>query len=302
MYVTTIGGKPIGGVPTGYKKASDAIDQAQLYPITTPPSELKLEDGSPDQAQIDAAQPTSSNDPYGVQSAKSNQALVDFVYGRSQGLVGKTTQLLGDLTLTGRVSKAFAKAYVENKAAKEMGVNKEDFKKLTPQQKEDLAVKNAQMSVYNAETKAADANYAKSISEQISKAESEGDESKAMALAEEAAGRFGITVEPATTPTPVSSYPSVDPSADFSVDAPAPPGVSEPGGGVGGSGYSGASGTGFTPFSKGGLISMSDGGMITVGDKTYSPEDFGFASKGALVKKRKTPAKKKKGKGLASSK
>jgi hypothetical protein len=47
---------------------------------------------------------------------------------------------------------------------------------------------------------------------------------------------------------------------------------------------------------------MANGGMITVGDKTYSPEDFGFASKGALVKKRKTPAKKKRGKGLASSK
>jgi hypothetical protein len=55
-------------------------------------------------------------------------------------------------------------------------------------------------------------------------------------------------------------------------------------------------------FKKGGLISMANGGMITVGDKTYSPEDFGFASKGALVKKRKTPAKKKRGKGLASSK
>jgi hypothetical protein len=35
----------------------------------------------------------------------------------------------------------------------------------------------------------------------------------------------------------------------------------------------------YIPFSKGGLISMANGGMITVGDKTYSPEDFGFASK-----------------------
>jgi hypothetical protein len=76
----------------------------------------------------------------------------------------------------------------------------------------------------------------------------------------------------------------------------------------GGEGYGGApSGSGgfggLQYYSKkGGLISMANGGMITVGDKTYSPEDFGFASKGALVKKRKTPAKKKRGKGLASSK
>ena len=48
---------------------------------------------------------------------------------------------------------------------------------------------------------------------------------------------------------------------------------------------------------------LASGGLIKVGDKTYGPEDFGFANKGAFVTKKKTRKRKtKKGKGLASSK
>ncbi len=48
---------------------------------------------------------------------------------------------------------------------------------------------------------------------------------------------------------------------------------------------------------KGGYIGMAEGGLIKVGDKTYGPEDFGFANKGAFVTKKKT--RKPKGKGFA---
>jgi len=60
-------------------------------------------------------------------------------------------------------------------------------------------------------------------------------------------------------------------------------------------GYSGTETDSFTPF--------AEGGLITVGDKTYGPEDFGFANKGAFVTKKKTRKRKRKqprGKGLAS--
>jgi hypothetical protein len=51
---------------------------------------------------------------------------------------------------------------------------------------------------------------------------------------------------------------------------------------------------------KGGYIGMAEGGLIKVGDKTYGPEDFGFANKGTFVTKKKTRKRKtKKGKGLA---
>ena len=90
-----------------------------------------------------------------------------------------------------------------------------------------------------------------------------------------------------------------DPSVP-SFEAPSVPG--DDGVGYGGA-PSGSGGFGGfdTTVNKGGLISMANGGMITVGDKTYKPEDFGFANKGAFVTKKKT-RKRKKGKGLASSK
>ena len=52
---------------------------------------------------------------------------------------------------------------------------------------------------------------------------------------------------------------------------------------------------------KGGFIGMAEGGLIKVGDKTYGPEDFGFANKGTFVTKKKTRKRKPRGKGLASS-
>jgi hypothetical protein len=89
-------------------------------------------------------------------------------------------------------------------------------------------------------------------------------------------------------------------------------GDSGPGGGGGaganpdGSASDGMGGTeGGDPY--GGMSGLdggrAEGGLITVGNKTYKPEDFGFANKGAFVTKKKTRKRKtKKGKGLASSK
>jgi len=58
-----------------------------------------------------------------------------------------------------------------------------------------------------------------------------------------------------------------------------------------------AAGTAFAEYGG----TLAKGGLIKVGDKTYGPEDFGFANTGAFVTKKKT-RKRKKGKGLASSK
>jgi hypothetical protein len=58
-----------------------------------------------------------------------------------------------------------------------------------------------------------------------------------------------------------------------------------------------------TSMDWGAALGFTEGGLIKVGDKTYKPEDFGFANKGAFVTKKKTRKRKtKKGKGLASSK
>ena len=62
-----------------------------------------------------------------------------------------------------------------------------------------------------------------------------------------------------------------------------------------------AAGTAFAEYGG----TLAKGGLIKVGDKTYGPEDFGFAKTGALVTKKKTRKRKRKqprGKGLASSK
>ena len=323
IFVTLINGKPISQIPEGYVTRAEYIKNQEEGKTTTPPTEL--------QRDIDWAnnsEPGSFTAPEGEEgdqdlTADQMQTLTNFGWGQGttagQATVGSmigavTTGVPGLLApiigfFGDRAARAFARSTVAQQIAKksQRPLNKRLTKEEAEEwikasrgmsEKEIAAVQEAQIAADAAAAAAGSKEIdeaqerADAVAADPSSTQAEIDEANEAVIdkAEEAAGRQGIDI---------GSY---DTGSAPSFDAPSVSGIS------GGDGYGGApSGSGgfggfSTTVNKGGLISMANGGMITVGDKTYSPEDFGFASKGALVKKRKTPAKKKRGKGLASSK
>ena len=320
IFVTTINGKPIGQIPEGYVTRADYTKKQEEDKTTTPPTELqrKPEDMDPG---ISFEPPTGEEGDQDL-TAEQMQTLADFGWGQGTtagqatvgsmvgavttgvpGLIGPIIGFFGD-----KAARAFARSTVSKQisrqsqlSSKPPPLNKKYTKEEVEQWIRGSMSKDEIAAVQEAQI-AADAAAAAAGSRAIDAAQANADAVAAdpssnqadidaaneavIDAAEQAAGEQGISIGNYSTNNTDSGWnPNVAPGGIGGADV------------VAGGGEDGTYG-----FKKGGLISMANGGMITVGDKTYSPEDFGFASKGALVKKRKTPAKKKRGKGLASSK
>ena len=325
IFVTTINGKPIGQIPEGYVTRAEYTEKQKEGKTTPPPTELQRKPEDIDPGNVTEGDGSGSGNDGGKAAAAMYAAAVDYAYGSrsTAGTVGAGAAgflgggilggILGLLGIGDKVGRAAAKAYVENEAGKYHSTKGgrleggQKVKDLTPAERQDLAEKTAATKTFVASDEGRTGSLTQFTNEQANDKDNAFAAGKAIDAAisiygedsEEAAevainnaGQYNISIGDYDTGS----------SDALSFGAPSVSGIS------GGDGYGGApSGSGgfggfSTTVNKGGLISMANGGMITVGDKTYSPEDFGFASKGALVKKRKTPAKKKRGKGLASSK
>jgi hypothetical protein len=322
IFVTTINGKPIGQIPEGYVTRAEYTEKQKEGKTTTPPTELQRKPEDMDPGSFTEPIPGQEGDQ--DLTAEQMQTLADFGWGKGttagQATVGSmvgavTTGVPGLLApiigfFGDKAARAFARSTVSKQisrqsqlSSKPPPLNKKYTKEEVEQWIRGSMSKDEIAAVQEAQI-AADAAAAAAGSRAIDAAQARADAVEADPMstqfdidaaneavidaAEEAAGQQGIDIGSIDTGSG-SDAPSFDPSV-------APGGIGDADVAAGG-GEDGTYG-----FKKGGLISMANGGMITVGDKTYSPEDFGFASKGALVKKRKTPAKKKRGKGLASSK
>jgi hypothetical protein len=320
IFVTTINGKPIGQVPEGYVTRAEYTEKQKEGKTTTPPTELqrKPEDMDPgisfepptgEEGDQDLSAENTTNDQIngwitalegGKEAGKEDKVdakdIIPAIINPTRGLT--TLAIKGITTLLNNADKSGKKAEARQFMTKDNKFITEDkWDKLTDKEKAET-LKNLTTG-----------NYIAPITEE-GQAGSVGSSENWGTVQTTAPGKSGY-ITPAEAAAAaltgrtvaIVDAPPAPPAVDApSFDAPSVSGIS------GGEGYGGApSGSGgfggfSTTVNKGGLISMANGGMITVGDKTYSPEDFGFASKGALVKKRKTPAKKKRGKGLASSK
>jgi hypothetical protein len=316
IFVTTINGKPIGQIPEGYVTRADYTKKQEEDKTTTPPTELQRKPEDMDPGSFEAPKGEGESTPQAPATSSEIQSVIDALSGKdSKSITGEeiaTAVLSGGASvipaIVGRIaSGVLGPGQARNIMARSGSQKYDKDEKYTKEQlvellEEELEMtKDAEKGLENLKGEVSGGrptffggrgDYKGTTLEGIKFGEDEDALGKLnLKAASERAGRDIEAYEKSiSAPQGTGADPSV-----------AAPGEAAPGGGVGGSGYSGVGG-GWTPFSKGGLISMANGGMITVGDKTYSPEDFGFASKGALVKKRKTPAKKKRGKGLASSK
>jgi hypothetical protein len=311
IFVTTINGKPIGQIPEGYVTRAEYIKKQEEDKITTPPTELQRKPEEMDPGSFEAPEGgEGEGQDLSAENVTNEQinSWITALEGEDDNKVDAKDVIpalfsptrgglinLGIKVVSGLLGNATARAdatkfmTVDNKF-----ISKDKWSKLTNKERA-AKIKDLTSGKYIAPITQEGQAGSVGSSENWATVQTVAPGQKGYIPPAEAAsaaltGRTVNIVNPDEAATNVGADPSV-----------AAPGAAAPGGGVGGSGYAGTD-TGWTPFSKGGLISMSDGGMITVGDKTYSPEDFGFASKGALVKKRKTPVKKKRGKGLASSK
>jgi hypothetical protein len=317
IFVTTINGKPIGQIPEGYvtraeytekqkegkpttelRSVDDWANNSEPGSFTAPEGQggdqdLSAENVSNDQINGWITTLEGGNDISKVDVKDAIPAMIETVLNPARGLSKIAVKALTTL-INNADKKAEAKQFMtkDNKF-----IAKDKWDKLTDKEKAET-LKNLTTG-----------NYIAPITEE-GQAGSVGSSENWGTVQTTAPGKSGY-ITPAEAAAAaltgrtvaIVDAPPAPPAVDApSFDAPSVSGIS------GGEGYGGApSGSGgfggfSTTVNKGGLISMANGGMITVGDKTYSPEDFGFASKGALVKKRKTPAKKKRGKGLASSK
>lgn len=322
IFVTTINGKPIGQIPEGYVTRAEYTEKQEEGKTTTTPTELQRKPEDMDPGTVGEAPTGEEGEGDQDLTPTQMQTLANFGYGKGSGAgsIALGAGAAGPLGLLGSILSFFgdkaARSFARSTVSKQISRQSQNSSKPPPlnkqytkeevdkwiagsMSKEDIAAAQEAQTAADAATAAAggraiDAAQARAdaVAADPMSTQFDIDAAKAAVVdaAEEEAGKQGIDI---------GSY---DTGSVPSFDAPSVSAVS------GGEGYGGApSGSGGfggfdTTVNKGGLISMANGGMITVGDKTYSPEDFGFASKGALVKKRKTPAKKKKGKGLASSK
>jgi len=315
IFVTTINGKPIGQIPEGYvTRAEYTKKQEEGNTTTTTPTELQRKPEDMDPGSFEAPEGEGEGQNLSAENVSKGQinSWIAALEGKESEVVSKDVVpavLAAILNPAAAITTATVKgvaALLNNVTAKANAtkfmtednefIAKDKWDKQTNKQKAQT-LKALTTGEYVAPITQEGQAGSVGSSENWGQVQTVAPGKSGYVSPEEAAAAAltGRTVEVNNNNTGVTNNaPSVDaPSFDPSV---APGGIG-PADVEAGGGEDGTYG-----FKKGGLISMSNGGMITVGDKTYSPEDFGFASKGALVKKRKTPAKKKKGKGLASSK
>jgi hypothetical protein len=319
IFVTTINGKPIGQIPEGYVTRAEYTKKQEEGKTTTPPTELQRKPEDMDPGSFEAPDGEGEGQDLSAENVSNEQidSWITALEGGKEGGKGDKFDLADIVTAVQNPAGTIAvntirgalnffknaelKAEARNFMTKSNKfIAKDKWDEMTDKQRAET-LKGLTTGKYVAPITEEGQAGSVGSSENWAQVQTEDPAQKGYIKPPEAAsaaltGRIINIVDAKDDPT------SVD-APTYSFDAPS---VSAIGGGEGYGGapsgsYGGVGGFN-TTVNKGGLISMSNGGMITVGDKTYSPEDFGFASKGALVKKRKTPVKKKRGKGLASSK
>jgi len=332
IFVTTIGGKPISKIPEGYLTRAEYTKKQEegKSTTTTPPSELQRK---PEQIDGDAGigEPGGPDDPSGSGEGSGGtsiyDAVVDYAYGEQStgGKIGQAAAatltggpLMGFLSFLGigdKAGRAAAKSFVEASSGKFFNISKEERAEMDPFARETMARgKSKQIALTAANKDVNDAARADAAEGNIDVVEVQTtDEDAEGYITPQEAAAAALDGSQLGVNTATTGLGQDIAAAPYGGDAAAEFGGDSGGGGGGGGGAPGtdvsipASEGGYDPNvsvgNKGGYIGMAEGGLIKVGDKTYGPEDFGFANKGTFVTKKKTRKRKtKKGKGLASSK
>jgi len=335
IFVTTIGGKPISKIPEGYltRAAYTKKQEESTSTITTPPTELQRK---PEQVDGDAGigepgEPDSDfteGNTLPTVMTPAFAALANWAYGKntnmsvlSAGMGLATGGPVG--LLTSLVFQAGGKAIgrgIVSRAMSKLGEPKAG-KKYTPEEVSKFITEMGDLGEQSIDSDASEDT-------QITVDENTQESAVFDASGKPQGGFFGgrttgdpqsipidtsgqntsrTTISPAeaaaiaitqgTANAGIISTSAVDTSggyADTSGGDPSAPGDDGGGGGYG-SGVPDADGFGGMDG-----IGRAEGGLITVGNKTYKPEDFGFANKGTFVTKKKTRKRNPKGKGLAS--
>jgi len=302
IFVTTIGGKPVSKIPEGYvTRAEYTKKQEEGKTTTTPPTELQRKPEDMDPGSFEASEGGEGDgDPFGSTAASNFSSLANWAMGK--GTI--PTSLIGILGLIG---KSAAKAYVVSESGKYFGKSKEELAKMSDKEIQTLVTRAVDTKVYvadkvktgeltgRANQASNDAKNAETISAAIdAQTTPQGKEDVARA----GAAQYGITVNTGNqgsgktitagsyTPPDASGMGSEpggveysDPSFDY----------------AGGDGQEGGGDDGGTGYG-GGSYGGSGGGIGSGGFGGY------FNATGGLIEKRKAPAAKKRGKGLASSK
>ena len=319
IFVTTIGGKPISKIPEGYlTRAEYTKKQEEGKQTTTPPSELQRkpeEFSSPDAGgEFD---PGGSKDPLSVEGGYLNASKPD---GKGGRLALTFSEIIGNMAKSGKDFIGFAKSVMPNTVIATLAtagvltaLGKTEEEVATILDGKPITLKGAIQLLT-----------AKNVEEEVAKAEEEA--AKAARAAREAEGGYTFTEGESSGATSAPSYEIGGEGVGQGTEAGLALGLgaseedvtaageaaegqsySQPSSGDGSFDFGAApSGGGFfsadntpTDFSANEGIGRAEGGLITVGNKTYKPEDFGFANKGTFVTKKKT-RKRKRGKGLAS--
>ena len=305
IFVTTINGKPIGQIPEGYVTRAEYAKKQEEDKITTPPTELQRKPEDMDPGSFEAPGDEGEGQDLSAENVTNEQinSWITALEGEDDNKFDAKDVIpalfsptrgglinLGIKVVSGLLGNATARAEATKFMTEDNEfISKDKWNKLTNKEKA-AKIKDLTSGKYIAPIT------------QEGQAGSVGSSENWATVQTQTPGRAGY-ITPAEAAAAALTGRTVNiVNAPPSVDAPSFDASAAPGGISAADVAAGGGEDGTYGFKKGGLISMSDGGMITVGDKTYSPEDFGFASKGALVKKRKTPVKKKRGKGLASSK
>ena len=268
-----------------------------------------------------------------VEYAYGSRSTAGTVGGAAAGFLGGGILggILGFLGIGDKAGRAAAKAYVESEAGKYHGTKGgqleggKNIKDLTDAQRQELAEKTAATKTFVASDKGRTGSITQFANEQANDQDNAfaagkaidaaisiygEDSDEAAAVATNNAAQYGITVgDGGTGGTGGTSGGATSGGAQgIPASISTPPDASGMGSEPGGVEYSAPSdapsdmdAANVSMPNKGGFIGMAEGGLIKVGDKTYGPEDFGFANKGTFVTKKKTRKRKPRGKGLASS-
>jgi hypothetical protein len=304
IFVTTIGGKPVSQIPEGFKTRAqynkDLETQKQVPTTTSSELQFKPEDMDPGSFEASEGEESLPGEDVPTTSEEYTTALQEL----GERAFGGKTVTLGSLataftggagalfSLLGIVGNKVSAAQAKGAIAKAM--EQQGFKPKNPEKidEDDLN---------------------KFISRQQSLA-SEGTQGKAVGTGTDiTVDTSGQTVDgfgPGGTGGTGSQVTSMTPAEVAAAAVAGGQNINVAGqGGDSGAGEAAAEAAAADEAAavdeagQYGISFNAAGGLIKVGDKTYGPEDFGFANKGAFVTKKKTRKRKtKKGKGLASSK
>ena len=319
IFVTTIGGKPISKIPEGYlTRAEYTKKQEEGKQTTTPPTELQrkpeyIDPGGvgPDSGYMGWSDRSAQVMDYAIEDG--TQFSRDATFAETLGNMGRSFVQLGVFAMEMAPSKALA-TMIQAGVLTLTGKTKEEIEEIIGNKRtspKKILQKIATQKAKDDLDKAAEEEIialqgGDPTDAQIAAAEdptADATSSPSMEIGGKAVDPFsdtalGLGLGMASTPEAQEASQSFTDQAisaaeasdyDFGYSAPSAPSDAP----------SDMDAANVSMPNKGGFIGMAEGGLIKVGDKTYGPEDFGFANKGTFVTKKKT-RKRKRGKGLAS--